>query len=79
VQALKLRVLCVAQIQITEQAPNRHGRLDHPRVSDLTPPAHEPGQGDARNAVGEQEIQVFLQHPLLKKSANLHHVVTQFE
>jgi hypothetical protein len=48
-------------------------------VSNLAPPAHEPGQGDARDAVGEQEIQVFLQHPLLKKSANLHHVVTQFE
>jgi hypothetical protein len=78
-QAVKLRVLGVAQVQVTEQAPNRHGRLDHPRVSDLAPPAHESGQGDARDAVGEQEIQVFLQHPLLKKSANLHHVVTQFE
>jgi hypothetical protein len=48
-------------------------------VSDLAPPAHESGQGDARYAVGEQEVQVFLQHPLLKKSSNLHHVVTQFE
>jgi hypothetical protein len=48
-------------------------------VLDLTPPAHESGQGDARDAVGEQEVQVFLQHPLLEKLSNLHHVVTQFE
>ena len=78
-QAVKLRVLGVTQVQVTEQAPNRHGQLDHPWVSDLAPPAHEPGQGDARDAVGEQEVQVFLQHPVLKKSTNLHHVVTQFE
>jgi hypothetical protein len=48
-------------------------------MSDLAPPAHEAGQGDTRDAVGEQKVQVFLQHPLLKNSANLHHVVTQFE
>jgi hypothetical protein len=48
-------------------------------VFDLTPPPHEAGQGDARDAVGEQKIQVFLQHPLLEMLANLHHVVTQFE
>jgi hypothetical protein len=59
-QAVKLGVLGVAQIQVTEQAPNRHGQLDDPRVSDLAPPAHESGQGDAWDAVGEQEVQVFL-------------------
>jgi hypothetical protein len=37
------------------------------------------GQSDAWNAVGEQKIQILLQHPFLKPSANLHHVVTQVE
>jgi hypothetical protein len=48
-------------------------------MTDLAPPAHETGQCDAWNAVGEQKVEVFLHHPLLKNMANLHHVVTQFE
>jgi hypothetical protein len=48
-------------------------------VTDLAPPTHESGQGDAGNAVGEQEIQILLQHPFVKNLPNLHHVVTQFE
>jgi hypothetical protein len=37
------------------------------------------GQRDAGNAVGQQKVQVFLQHPFLEKGANLHQLVTQFE
>jgi hypothetical protein len=48
-------------------------------VANLAPPTHESGQGDARDPVGEQEVQVFLQHPFVKNLTNLHHVVTQFE
>jgi hypothetical protein len=79
VQAVKFLMLGIAQIQITEHAPNRHGRFDDPWMADLAPPTHEPGQGDAWNAVGQQEVQVFLKHPFLKQLANLHRVVTQFE
>jgi hypothetical protein len=78
-QAVKLLRLGFAQIQITEHAPNRHGRLNDPGMANLAPPAHESGQGDARNAVGQQEVQVFLEHGFLEKLLNFHRVVTEIE
>jgi len=45
----------------------------------LTPPAHETGQCDARDSVGQQEVQIFLKHPFLKMLSNLHLFVTQIE
>jgi hypothetical protein len=36
--------------------------IPHQRLLDLAEPAHEPGQQSPRNAVGQQEIDVFLLH-----------------
>jgi hypothetical protein len=36
-------------------------------------------QGDARNAVGQQKVEVFLQHCFLEKLLNFHRGVTEIE
>jgi hypothetical protein len=36
-------------------------------------------QGDARNAIGQQKVQVFLQHGFLEKLLNFHRLVTEIE
>jgi hypothetical protein len=48
-------------------------------MTDLAPPAHEMRQGDARNAVGQQEVQVFLEHGFLEKLLNFHCLVIEIE
>ncbi|MEY4317514.1 MAG: hypothetical protein RI902_1322, partial [Pseudomonadota bacterium] len=42
----------------------------------LAPPAHETRQRNARNAVGQQKVDVFLQQPGLKYFLNVHRLVT---
>ena len=59
-QAGKAGLLRIAEIDIGEQPPHRHRGRPHHRVLDAREPAHESGELDARDAVGEQEVEVFV-------------------
>src|SRR5208283_936568 len=67
VQALEFLFLRVAQIEIGEQAPQADGRVAHPGLLDLAEPAHEDGERMARDAVGEEEVDVFLLHEIFER------------
>ncbi len=60
VQAGEVRFLRLVQAQVGEQPPDRDRKVAHQRLLDPAEPAHEAGQQLARNAVGEQEIEVLL-------------------
>lgn len=78
VQGVKVCFTGFAQVQVAEKFPDGYGQFRDPWVANLAPPAHQPGQGDARDAVGEQEIQVLLLQKLLKLLFQIHDFVTQF-
>jgi hypothetical protein len=48
-------------------------------VGALAEPAHEAGQGDAWDAVGEQEVDVFLAGDLAQGACEIHGFVTGVE
>ena len=48
------------QVEIGEQAPDADRQIAHQRLLDLAEPAHELRGQPARNAVGEQEVDVLL-------------------
>ena len=63
VQALEFGLFRLRQIEVGKQPPAGDREVPHQRVLDLAEPTHESGDGSARNAVGQQEIQVFLLGP----------------
>ena len=73
---LKLRLLRLAQVEIGEQAPDADRQVAHQRLLDLAEPAHEPGQQPARDAVGQQEVEVLLlEHSAAIADADCHDAV----
>ena len=60
VQAAELGLFGFAQIEVGEQPPERDREVADERLLDLAEPADELGRQPPRNAVGEQEIDVFL-------------------
>ena len=78
VQAAKVGVAGVGQVQVGEELPDGDGEAAHERVLDLAEPAHEAGQGDARDAVGEEEVEVFLVREPVDEGAGFHGAVTGF-
>jgi len=48
------------QLQVAEQAPHRDRRTADQRMLDAAEPAHEAGERDAGDAVGQQEVQILL-------------------
>ena len=59
-QALESRLLGFAEVEVGEQAPQEDAGRAQPRLLDPAQPAHELRQPAPRNAVGQQEIDVFL-------------------
>ena len=59
-QALEAVELCIAQVEIREQPPQRDAGGAQPRIFDAAQPAHEPGEPATRDAVGQQEIEFLL-------------------
>ena len=60
--ARKWVFLRVGQVEVGEQLPQRDREVAHRRDLDLAEPAHEPRQRVARDAVGEQEVDVLTQN-----------------
>src|SRR3974390_3086308 len=59
-QALELKGLGLAQVEVREQTPQGDAAVADPGVLDAAPPAHEARHETARNAIAEQEIDVLL-------------------
>ena len=72
VQARELGLLRLAQVEVGEQPPEPDRQVAHERLLDLAEPAHEPGRQPPRNAVGQQEIEVFLLEDLAISDADCH-------
>jgi hypothetical protein len=60
VHAAEARGLGLAEIEPGEQPPQPDGRVADERLLDLAEPADEQRREPARNAVGQQEIEVLL-------------------
>jgi hypothetical protein len=63
-QAAELALLRVAQVQVGEQAPHRDRQIPHPGLLDAAEPAHQAGELDARDAVGQQKVEVLVLEPI---------------
>jgi hypothetical protein len=72
-QAAELMLARLAQVNVGEQAPYIYGRAANPGVFDLAEPAHEMGQGQAGNPVGQQKVQIFLGTQAPQPVSNRHH------
>ena len=73
--AAEFRAPRLPQIEIGEEAPEADGDVPHQRLLDLAEPAHETRQQLARNAVGQQEIDVFLRNDLKERVFHCHGTV----
>jgi hypothetical protein len=60
VHAAKLPRLCLPQVEIGKQPPDADRNIANERQFDAAEPADELRDESARDAVGEQEIDVFL-------------------
>ncbi|MEY9359066.1 hypothetical protein ABH994_001787 [Bradyrhizobium yuanmingense] len=60
VQTPELRLARLRQIEVGEQLPQRDREVPHQGILDLGEPAHEAGQRRAGDAVGQQEVEIFL-------------------
>jgi len=54
-----------AQVQVAEELPDADRGITHQRLLDLAEPPQKAGERLARNAVGQQEVQVFLAEDFL--------------
>ena len=61
----KALFLGFAQVQVAKKLPDSDGCVPHQRLFDFAEPAQKAGQRLARNAVGKQEVQVFLAEDFL--------------
>ena len=71
-QALEVRLLGLAQIEIAEQAPDPDREVAHERLLDPAEPPHEAGGQTPRNAVGEEEVQILLLRELGQQRSHRH-------
>jgi hypothetical protein len=60
VQAPELGLFRLRQVEVGKQPPAGDRGIAHKGVLDLAEPAHEARQRRPRDAVGQQEIEVFL-------------------
>src|SRR6185312_14162951 len=60
VQAFEFGFPGLRQVEIAEHPPAGDRGVPYKRILDLAEPAHEPGQRRARDAVGQQEVEVLL-------------------
>jgi len=51
---------CLGEVERAEPAPDRNREIPDEGLFDLAEPAHEEGERPARDAVGQQEVQVIL-------------------
>jgi hypothetical protein len=59
-KAFEPRLLGFAEIEVREYPPDGNGKIANQRLFDPTEPAHELRRQAARNAVGQQEVEVLL-------------------
>ena len=72
----------LGQVQVSEQLPQANRRAGDPRVADFAQPANKPRQGNARDAVGQQEVDVFILEnaaPSGQKRIGFHQVDTRLK
>ena len=62
----------LAEVEIGEQAPQEDAGRAQPRLLDPAQPTHELRQPAPRNAVGQQEIDVFLLNDAIDQGAGSH-------
>jgi glycosyltransferase involved in cell wall biosynthesis len=72
VQAAKLRARGIAQIRCGEPAIQPERRVAHQRLFDRTDPAHRVRQQPARDAVGQQEVEILLLEETEERGAECH-------
>lgn len=60
------------QIQVGNPPPQADRQIADQRLLDFAEPPHEPGHGQAWNAVGEQEIDVFLHEKPFEPAGDRH-------
>jgi hypothetical protein len=72
VQAVERGLARFAQVEVGKGLPDRHRRVAHPGLAEAAPPAHEARERDARHAVGQQEVQVFVQRQALSGGSQVH-------
>jgi phage terminase Nu1 subunit (DNA packaging protein) len=71
-QAVEALFLRIAQVESGKQLPGADRHIAHQRLADLPEPAHEASQRDARDAVVEKEVQVFLLQHVVSKLSKIH-------
>jgi hypothetical protein len=76
VQAGEIRLACFTEIELRKQPPASDREFAHQRVLDLAEPAHETRQSRPRDAVGQQEVQVFLLGQAGDQAPNCHESVS---
>ena len=72
VQTGELRLARFTHIQPGKEPPYRNRRIAHQRLLDLAEPAHEACQRVARQAIGEQKIQLFVLQQILDGLLKIH-------
>jgi hypothetical protein len=60
VQALEAGLARLGEVEIGKQPPACNREIADLRLFDLAEPTHEPGQRRPRDAIGQEEVQVFL-------------------
>src|SRR5262249_32005026 len=78
VEALEVVVACLAEIEIGKQSPQRDRGAANNRVLDLAEPPHEAGRQPARNAIREQEVDVFLEKQAAEGRSYCHETVSPY-
>ena len=75
VQARKLRLPRVREIDVAKQPPQRDREIAHERLLDLAEPAHETREQAARDTVGQKKVDVLLQKHFCQSGAHCHETV----
>ncbi len=72
VQALEALLLRIPKVEIGKQAPDRDRRASDQRTLDPAEPAEEARREPARNAIGQQEVDVFVLQDLREFGTKRH-------
>ena len=75
VHAAEMRLFRLAQIEIGKQPPQPDGQIAHQRLFDPAEPADELRGQPARNAVGEEKVDVLLLQNMQQLRADRHGTV----
>src|ERR1700743_627976 len=79
VQALEMCFLGLAEVEIGEQAPQKDTDRAQPRLLDPAQPTHELRQPASWNAVGQEEVDIFLLDDAIDQGAGSHLNVTRLQ